>query len=67
MLLDVQAAVAAHRAGVGACISVTLGGRHAPELCGEPLRVEGARVMSLSDGRFTLVRGYPFDTGCLPL
>ena len=46
-------AAAAHAAGVGATIRVSLGGHHAPEICGYPLEEE-AEVVSLSDGRWVL-------------
>ena len=54
MICDPSAAAAAHAAGVGAEVTLSLGGHHAPELCGEPLCLERARVLALSDGRYTL-------------
>lgn len=50
---DPAVAEAAHKAGVGSTIRVSLGGHHAPELCGAPVE-EDARVVHLSDGRWTL-------------
>ena len=50
---DPLVAAAAHAAGVGARLKVSLGGHHAPEMCGFPIE-EDADVISLSDGRWTL-------------
>ena len=53
MIWDPTTAAAAHTAGVGATIEVSLGGHHAPEICGEPI-VASAKVTALSDGKWTL-------------
>jgi microcystin degradation protein MlrC len=50
-IYDPDVAAQAHRAGVGATIDVSLGGKH-DELHGPPLQLQ-AYVKSLSDGRFT--------------
>lgn len=49
-LVDIEAAQAAHRAGVGARISISLGGRSAA-IQGPPVPVE-AEVVAVSDGQF---------------
>lgn len=50
---DPTVAAAAHAAGIGATIQVSLGGHHAPEMCGFPIEA-AAEVVNLSDGRWRL-------------
>jgi microcystin degradation protein MlrC len=61
-ILDPAAAEAAHAAGVGATIRVSLGGRLDPS-SGEPIDVD-ATVVALSDGRYELRGvGWQIDLG----
>ena len=63
-IVDAGAAAAAHEAGVGATVSLDLGGRY-DDLHGAPLPVRGY-VKSLHDGRITLqamFRGAPLNLG----
>lgn len=53
VIYDPAAAEACHQAGVGAVLSLSVGG-HTDPLFGEPLAVE-AEVLALSDGWFTCV------------
>ncbi len=50
-LKDPEALAAATAAGVGGSVDLTVGGRHEPGLCGEPLAVSGV-VERLTDGRW---------------
>ena len=50
-LKDPEALAAATAAGVGGRIELSVGGRHEPGLCGEPLPVSGV-VERLTDGRW---------------
>lgn len=62
---DAETARAAHEAGVGATISVKLGGKSGP-LYGESIEAE-ATVVAITDGRFnatsSMMAGMPFDLG----
>ena len=50
-MFDPEVAELAHKAGVGAKIDVTLGGKiELPEVQGAPLELKDAQVCSLSDG-----------------
>jgi microcystin degradation protein MlrC len=63
-ITDPETAAAAHRAGVGATISVRVGGKH-DDLHGTPIPLT-AYVKVLTDGRFTLQRmlaGVALDLG----
>lgn len=66
VLNDAEAALAAHRAGVGATVELALGGRSD----GVPLRA-AFRVLALGDGRFTcegpMTRGNRADLGPMAL
>ena len=65
-IVDAQTAAQAHAAGVGAQISVQLGGR-TDDLHGDPI-VTDAQVKALHDGRLTLqhmFRGAPLNLGPL--
>lgn len=72
MLCDPESAAAAHRAGVGASLTLDLGGRTpvADGVPGEPCRASYT-VEFLSDGRFTgtgpMWKGSPIDLGPLAL
>ena len=57
---DAEAAAAAHKAGVGATLSLSLGGKKDPRFGGLPLPVT-AKVLKLSDGNY--VRKGPMATG----
>lgn len=56
VIRDEQAALMAHQLGVGATLSVELGGK-SDKLHGDPVPVSG-RIRLLSDGRFTHVGDY---------
>ena len=63
-IVDAESAAAAHRAGVGATIEISLGGHH-DDLHGEPLPLT-AYVKALHDGRLTMeamFRGAPLNLG----
>ncbi|MFU8817120.1 MAG: M81 family metallopeptidase [Pseudomonadales bacterium] len=63
-IVDPQAAMAAHHAGVGALVELALGGRY-DELHGLPLAVRG-HVKSLHDGRIVMqamFKGAPLNLG----
>lgn len=63
-LVDAEVAEAAHRAGVGSSLQVTLGGK-TDELHGEPLVLD-AYVKSLADGRLVMqhmYKGAPLNIG----
>jgi len=57
---DAESAAAAHAAGVGATVSLSLGGKKDPRFGGTPLAVT-AKVLRLSDGVYT--RKGPMATG----
>lgn len=54
MICDADTAAAAHTAGEGATLAVSLGGKAAPELCGAPIVSKNAHVRRVSMGRWTL-------------
>ena len=49
IICDPEAVIAAEKAGVGNMVTVSLGGKTRPDICGEPVVVE-AYVKSISDG-----------------
>ena len=51
IICDPEAALEAEKAGVGNMVTLDLGGKVCPEICGEPLRVT-AYVKRISDGRY---------------
>ncbi|MEM6332274.1 MAG: M81 family metallopeptidase [Planctomycetota bacterium] len=50
-LADPKAFVSIGKAGEGATVDLHIGGRHEPEHCGKPMRIEGV-VEVISDGRW---------------
>jgi len=51
MICDPQAVQEAEKAGVGNTVTLDLGGKVCPEICGEPIHMT-AYVKSISDGRY---------------
>ena len=58
-VIDPTTVEQAHAAGVGASITIELGGKADPDTGGQPIVVADAYVKGLSDGRFTLTHWAP--------